>query len=107
MVFHVLFNETEAQRVLAIINEKIAGAFLTEPKLVRFVFLNHIDTSRRGVLLGTCNTENNEIRILVRPGWQNTAIHELAHLYDPQCSERTIGKVANDIKRYLKSGIGE
>lgn len=101
-----IFNEAEAQEVLAMANEKIARIFMIEPKPVRFIFLNHI-AYRRGdkECLGICNHEDNEIQIKVWPGWQNTAIHELAHLYNPDGSERKTEKVAHDIIRYLKGAI--
>lgn len=102
----VIFSEGEAQKVLAMVNEKVASIFLTEPKVVRFVFVDHIPDRTLGkVCLGLCIYEDNEVKIVLRPGWQNTAIHELAHLYSPDSSERKTEIVAKDIIKYLKGAI--
>lgn len=103
-----IFNETEAQEVLAIVNKKIASIFLTDPKPVKFEFLAHIGVKKQGYktkeCVGMCihGGGENIIQLKIYPGWQNTAIHELAHLYNPGGSEKRTEKVANDIIKYLK-----
>lgn len=97
-----MFNEAEAQQALALVNKKIAHLFLTEPKAVSFIFIDHIGGKGPREILGQCTYGVNEIKIKVVPGWQNTAVHELAHLYRPGASEKEIRKTTNDIINYLK-----
>ena len=102
-MLRAMFNEAEAQEVLATVNEKVAGIFLTEPKRVRFIFVSFIASRQPGkVVLGLCLHEAGEIQIRVAPGWQSTAIHELVHLYNPGCSEKRTRQISNDVIRYLK-----
>lgn len=101
-----IFNEAEAQVDLTILNIEMARIFVTEPKAIRFVFLNYIASPRKGkVSLGLCLHESNEIQIRLGPGWQNTAVHELVHLYNPGCSEKKTVKIVNDVIRYLKGAM--
>lgn len=100
-----VFSETEARAALDLVNEKMAGIFCLPVKKIRFVFLSHIATRGKGeVVVGQCVYLDgyDEIQICLRPGWQNTAIHELAHSYNPGESEKRIREIVCDVIKYLK-----
>lgn len=100
-----LLDETEARAVLELINERMAGIFCQPVKKVRFVFLSHITARGKGeVMLGQCIRLDgyDEVQVCVRSGWQKTAIHELAHSYNPDASENRIREITIDVIKYLK-----
>jgi len=87
------------------VNQKIASVFLQEPKDVRFVFLSYIANPQgrnKGTCLGMCVRDADEIQLRVGVGWQNTAVHELVHLYNPDMEEPQVEKVTKDVCKYLK-----
>ena len=96
-MLELMFNEAAAQQALTLVNKKIARLFLTEPKAVRFIFVDHIAGKGPFEILGQCTHGINEIKIKVIPDWQNTAVHELAHLYRPGVSEKETRKTTDDI----------
>lgn len=99
------FNETEARGILDLVNEKIAGISCQSVRKVRFVFLSYIAAKGKGkVVLGQCvrQTDFDEVQICVRPGWQKTAVHELAHVYNPDVTEERIKVITADVIKYLK-----
>jgi hypothetical protein len=101
----LLLDIEKATKVLVEVNKGIAGIFLQEIKPVRFIFLTYIASPRPDkVCLGQCIHVYpiNEIQIRIRQGWQNTAIHELVHLYNPGSSERQVVKTTKDVIKYLK-----
>jgi hypothetical protein len=102
----LLFDIEQATKVLNYINKDIAGIFIQEPKPVRFIFLTYIASPAKDkIVLGQCvhSSPLNEIQIRIRQGWQNTAIHELVHLYNPGASETRVKEITRDTIRYLKA----
>ena len=108
-----LFDEQKAQLALGVLNQRIAGIYRQKPLPTFFVFVALID--RREVMLpsghiavtevgGTCNHSTGVIRLVVRQGWQATAVHELVHRYNPDRREQWIHKAAADVGRLLKQG---
>ncbi len=103
------FSESEARQQLADVNSAMANIFCKPVRSVRFVFLSYIASGKRNTTaLGQCvrMAEGDEIQIVVRAGWQNTAIHELVHVYNPNTSEKRIRQITEDVIRYLKSRYG-
>jgi len=99
------FNEAEAKAILELINEKMASIFCQPIRKVRFVFLSYISGQGKGeVVVGQCVrlADFEELQICVRLGWQRTAIHELAHAYNPGVEEKRIKEITIDIIKYLK-----
>ncbi len=102
----LIYDIDKATEVLAEINPFIAHIFVQEPKPVRFVFLTYIATPLKDkIVLGQCihSSPINEIQIRIKQGWQNTAIHELVHLYNPGASETRVKEITRDTIRYLKA----
>lgn len=103
----ITFNEDEAIEILNVLNDKMAGIFCQPIRKVLFVFLSHISTkSGHGrVVLGQCvrGADYEEVQILVSPGWQNTAVHELVHVYNPTEKEKRIREITADVLKYLKA----
>lgn len=99
----IIFNEQEAQETLDLVNHKVAACFNQKPKEVRFVFLSYIHSKKSGYeTVGMCVTETNEIQICLMLGWQNTVVHELVHLYNPDMTETKVRIITNDVIKYLK-----
>jgi hypothetical protein len=106
--FRLLFDIEQATSVLTEVNEGIARIFKQSPKPARFVFLTYIappTNDKRKVVLGQCihSSPINEIQLRICQGWQNTAIHELVHLYNPGASEKRVGEITRDVIKYLKA----
>jgi len=103
-----ILNETEARVILDLVNERLAGIFCQPIRKIHFVFLSHITARGKGeVVLGQCVRLDgyDEVQICVRPGWQKTAIHELAHSYNPYATEKRIGEITVDVIKYLKTMV--
>lgn len=103
----IMFNEDEARGILNTLNDKMASIFCQPVKKVRFVFLSHISAkSGKGqVVLGQCvqGSDYEEVQILLCLGWQNTAVHELVHVYNPTDKEGRIKEITADVIKYLKA----
>jgi hypothetical protein len=92
-------------RVLQEVNERIAGIFKKPVQPVRFVFLSYVSGRyKNGECVGLCVQAKDycEIQILLRPKWQNTAIHELVHAYNPGMSELMVRRTTADVIKLLK-----
>jgi len=101
----VIFNEKEATEILNLINEKVAKSFCKPIHPARFVFLSYIATNKRDYsVLGQCihGTVCTEIQIVMGPGWQNVAVHELVHMYNPGATEKKVRQLTNNVIKYLK-----
>jgi hypothetical protein len=99
-----LTDTERAHRALESANQLVASLFTKRPKEVRFVFLSYISGASRGEqIVGQCVHESNEIQLLARIGWQNTAIHELVHLYYTDGTEKEVKQITSKIIRYLKT----
>jgi len=99
------FEQDRAIEALNTVNEKMAGIFCQPVRKVRFVFLSYIASNRKTAeVLGQCVrvSDFDEVQIKVRHGWQNTAIHELAHVYNPDVEEKRIREITHDVIKYLK-----
>ncbi len=103
----IIFNEDEAKAILNILNDKMAGIFCQPVKKVRFVFPSQITAikNRGKVVVGQCvsTTDYEEVRLLLCVGWQNTAVHELVHAYNPTEKEGRVKKITNNVIKYLKA----
>ena len=109
-----LFDEARAQLALEVVNRRVAGIYRQEPLPTMFIFVQLLD--RREVLqpsgkvlvvseaLGDCNHETGIIRLVIRKGWQATAIHELVHRYNRGRREAWVRRAAVDVGRLLKQG---
>ncbi len=87
------------------LNRHAAGIFGRPVIAIRFVFLSHIKSKRRDEeVLGLCVTSASgvEVQLKLRPGWQNTAVHELVHAYNPGVSEARTKEIAKDLVKFLK-----
>lgn len=103
--FMVTFDENEARNLLNIVNERIAGIFCKPKREVRFVFLSYISSRHQHIeVLGQCLrfSDFDEVQIKLCQGWQATAIHELAHVYNPGITEKKIREITADLIKFLK-----
>ena len=106
--------DPQRQRALEALNRRLAAVYRTEPKAVIFEFVSVID--QRVMLqddgkikvvrevLGDCAHSLGRIRLVIKPGWQNTAVHELVHLYNPGRREDWVKRATLDVIRLLKQG---
>ena len=98
-----------SEELLPFINARVAAVFCQRPKPVRFVFLHYIANPRGklGECLGLCVRcgDGAEIQLKACPGWQNTAVHELVHLYNPGKSEKTIKALTVEVIRLWKAAV--
>jgi len=87
------------------VNIMVAAAFCRKPKAITIEFCQCIvakNQKRLSQCVGTCDLYSNHIQLVWRNGWQNTCLHELAHLYKPTATESQIYIVANDLVKFLK-----
>ena len=111
--YPAFFDEPSGLRdVLEMLNQRVASLFGVPRKDVKFVFVPLI--SRRQVLRGqevvtveealvTCNHMTGVISIVLpRPGWRETVIHELVHLYHPKARESRVVGLTKETIAYLK-----
>ena len=110
------FNESEARLALEALNRRVAAIYRQEPiSGMNVVFTDMIEDhvvkdfstgqkvfTRRTV--GQCIRAEKLIRIVVRKGWQTTAVHEFVHLYNPGRGEAWIARASKDVARLLKHG---
>ena len=112
----MLWQVDDPQRQLALdaLNRRIAAIYRQDIKPVTFEFVPLIDQrvrlmddgTRRMVreVLGDCHHERGRIRLVAKPRWENTAVHEMVHLYNPGRSEGWVKKATLDVIRLLKQG---
>ena len=110
------FNESEARLALEALNRRVAAIYRASPRqnvVVQFTDLidervvRDPDTGERRVVravVGKCYPEKGLIQIVVRKGWQTTAVHEFVHLYNPGRGEDWIERASKDVARLLKQG---
>ena len=107
-----VWEEHRAHLTLEMLNKRIAACFNQQPRDVTFLFVPVIERHQvlhEGQLIttrettGDCNRATGVIRIVPIKGWQQTAVHELTHLYNPGRREATICKLTRDAIRYLKN----
>ena len=96
------------------LNRRVAGIYRQAPLPTTFVFVGLID--QRVVLqpsgevvavrevLGDCNHAQGIIRLVIRKGWEATAIHELVHRYNPRKRHPWVNKASADVAWLLKQG---
>lgn len=92
--------------VLQIVNEKVAAAFKSTAKEVQFEFVSFIPCEQKNkVALGRIflNVTPPQVKLVLRPGWPNTAVHEIVHLYDPYASENKVEALSLQVAKYLKA----
>jgi len=92
------------------VNRKVAACFSNLPVEVKFKFVNYIKVEKVNkktrcvdITLGTADIITNTITLLAVQGWQETAIHELVHIYRPNMSEKEVRKTTIKVISYLKS----
>lgn len=107
-------NDPQRQLALDTLNRRMAAIYRQDRKPVIFEFVPLIDqrvqlmddgtTRIIREVLGDCHHEIGRIRLVAKPGWENTAVHEMVHLYNPGRSERWVEKATLDVVRLLKQG---
>lgn len=110
------FDQEHARYALQALNRRVAGIYRQEyvPD-VRVEFVDLIEEHvvkdwasgenkviRRTV--GHCIQSQKLIRIVLRRGWEYTAIHEFVHFYNAGHSEQWVKKATQDVARLLKQG---
>ncbi len=107
----LIWDEPKAQLALQEVNKRVAGAFgvpVQEPKILfvklidRREWIDGQGNYRRKETLGTCDRLHNTIKIVANDRWPNTAIHELAHFYVPQATEKRIHQITEDMKSLFR-----
>ena len=99
-------------KALEEVNKKIAASFNQSPKAVHFTFVDYIDRKAKKTntyiyfTAGQTNLLDNEIKLVTRRGWQETAVHELIHIYNPEMSEKQVEKITEGVVKYLLSFKG-
>lgn len=103
-----------AYEALHELNRQVAAMYCQPVKEARFVFVEFIHEERMldgsgfekvaHRVAGDCNPATGVIRLVLRPGWQATAVHELLHLYNPERDHRWIKRAIPEVVTYLKSG---
>ena len=97
---------------LQVLDRKVAAIFNQEPRkpLVLFVpvIKRILELNETGEVVitketrGDCAASLNRIRLVMKDGWQKTAIHELIHLYNPTRSEHWVKQETEEVIRFLK-----
>lgn len=110
------WNEQQAKLALEALNRRVAAIYRQEAlEGVRVVFTDRIDQRivrnfDKGQdvvvreVVGQCIQERKVIRLVVRQGWESTAVHEFVHLYNPGRTEAWVRKASMDVARLLKQG---
>ena len=107
-----MFDKRMALLALDVVNRRVAALYKKLPRPVTFMFVPLIDRRVQLVkgeeiatreVLGDCDRVSGTIRLVMRRGWERTAIHELIHLYNPTMREPTVRKRVPEVVRYLKS----
>ena len=108
--------EVQARFALQALNRRVASIYRQEvvPD-VRIEFTDLIEehvrkdfTTGQNIVtrrtLGHCIRSQKIIRLVPCKGWQNTAVHEFIHFYNPGRSEAWVRKATRDVVRLLKQG---
>lgn len=105
------------REVLDLINRRVAAAFGRAPKAVRVEFFTlpaviERSMAQKGFLLGSCDSRGPEpIEVGIYLGryrhpsvhpWQETFLHELTHIYNPEVSEQRVRKLVPVAAKYLR-----
>ena len=108
----MLFDERKSLVALGMVNRRVAALYKKPPRAVTFLFVSLIDRRVQLVsgveistreVVGDCDRVSGVIRLVVRRGWERTAIHELVHLYNPAMRELTVRRRVPEVVRYLQS----
>lgn len=97
-------------KALEEVNRLVAICFCQPVKEVTFKFVDQIDIQRKQrhgftytrCVMGQADYENNVVTLIYHKGWQETAVHELVHIYLPFATEKKVIELTKKVIAYLK-----